>query len=77
MVVLKNIKRQHGILSADYYPEGDEESGSISISEQDQSEVDCTMSPNDRGTYRRFAILGLTKLIGVEDLPEKKTVMWY
>lgn len=78
MVILRNIRRHDGILSANYFPENRADGGCISIREEDGEELEYIQAPTDgTGKFHGPAVYGLKQLIGKEELPEKKTIMWY
>lgn len=78
MVTLRNIKRHEGILSADYFPEDRTDSGHIAIREKDGEEMEYIQAPTDStGKFHGPVVHGLKQLIGIEELPEKKTIIWY
>lgn len=79
MLKLKNIKRNNGVISADYLPEGSKDSGMISIEEKSGDILESVSSSMDSTfpIYLNHAIDALKKLRNKEELPEEKTVMWY
>ena len=75
MVVLKNIRKTESRISADYYPEGKEPRGFMSIRLSDgeiieHKDADSFMAPAN-------VLLELERLAKVENPPEEKTVLWY
>lgn len=79
MLKLKNIKSSNGIIYADYEPENSGITGKISIRISDKEVISSVVSEYDKEfpIYLQHAILALKKLVGIEELPEEKLVMWY
>lgn len=83
MVVLKKIKKVGEIISCNYYPEGTDTCGYISINARTGDVVEEVHS-NFPGAivfpeqaYANFAIKRLRELREQTPLPETSTVMWY
>ena len=79
MLKLKNLKKNNGIISAEYDPENSGELGSISIDVQDGSLVESKVSKMDSSfpIYLNHAVEALRKLKDEKELPEEKLIMWY
>lgn len=79
MLRLKNLKKNNGIISAEYDPENSGELGSISIDVQDGSLVESSASKMDSSfpIYLNHAVEALRKLKDEKELPEEKLIMWY
>lgn len=79
MLKLKNLKKNNGIISAEYDPENSGELGSISIDVQDGSLVESKASKMDSSfpIYLNHAVEALRKLKDEKELPEEKLIMWY
>lgn len=79
MLKLKNIRKNNGIISAEYDPENSGEIGNISI-ESESGEVVETNASNMDGSfpiYLNHAIKALRKLGKEKELPKEKMIMWY
>ena len=78
MLVLRNIKREGNIISADYYPEGEPEFGHIEI---DSVSGEIVLLRRAKGyeysTDGTHARKELMRLANLEELPEERTVLWY
>lgn len=79
MLRLKNIKRSNGIISSDYFPEGNDIGGTVSICVADGKVVEEQLSNMDVDfpLYFHHAVEGLRALMNKEDIPEEKIIMWY
>jgi len=78
MLVLRNIKKDGNIISADYYPENEPEFGHIKIDFTSGEIVFLQKAP--RYTYfgdARHAWYELMRLAKLEEPPKEKTVLWY
>ena len=78
MLKLKNLKKNNGIISAEYDPENSGEIGSISIDVRDGKLVESNTSKLDSSfpIYLNHAVEALRKLKDEKELPEEKLVMW-
>lgn len=78
MLKLKGIKRNNGIISAEYEPECSGSVGVVAISVTTGETIEQTPSKDDNfGIYLNHALDALKKLKGVHELPSEKLVMWY
>ena len=80
MLRLSNIKREHGIISANYEPEASGEFGfvAVNISTGDVVEEKRTSLDGCLGMYLGHAAQSLRRdLKYKEQLPETYLVMWY
>ena len=79
MLKLKNIKVNHGIISAEYDPENSGILGSVSIDVASGEIVQSKISEYDKDfpVYLDHAAACLEKLALQDSIPEEKTVMWY
>ncbi len=79
MLKLKNIKRNNGIISAEYDPENTGEVGRIEIDIKSMSVVKSNASKQDEvyPIYLNHAINGLKKLAEEKELPKEKLIMWH
>ena len=79
MLKLKNLKKNNGIISAEYDPENSGELGSISIDIEKETVVDFNISKLDGAfpIYANHAVDALMKIMHNEELPTEKLVMWY
>lgn len=79
MLKLKNIKKNNGIISADYDPENSGDLGSVSIDVKSREVKTKNISKSDVlfPIYLNHAIDALRKLIDEEEIPEEKLIMWY
>ena len=78
MLKLKNIKRNNGILSAEYAPESSDDIGTVSLNRKGEI-VEVVLAKQDEGfpMYLHHAVQALKKLVDVEEIPTEKTIMWY
>ena len=79
MLKLKNIRRNNGIIAANYDPENTGELGFVSLDFQTGEVIESRASKYDEDmpVYLRHSISALKKLTEEEILPEEKMVMWY
>lgn len=79
MVRLVNIKKNNNLLSANYIPENSSELGFISIDVLTGEMVSFEYTEHDRvlPLYFSHAETALKKLVGADNIPESKLVMWY
>lgn len=79
MLKLKNIKRNNGLITANYDPESTGELGFISLDLKTGDVVESKASKYDEDmpTHLQHGISALKKLIKEDTLPEEKLVMWY
>lgn len=82
MVILRNIVLGDNRITADYFPEGGELSGKVSVS-TDTAEASCTLADGYEKIYHTMAISGLKKILERREsdpdfrIPNEWTVMWY
>lgn len=79
MLKLKNIKRNKGLITANYDPENTGDLGFISLDEKTGEVVESKASKYDEDlpTHLNHGITALRKLIKTEELPNEQLVMWY
>ena len=79
MLHLKNIKRSHNCISANYQPEDSNELGHIRISLIDGEVLESTPTTLDEplNVYMSHAIMALVKCKDMVELPTERTIMWY
>lgn len=79
MLKLRNIKKNNGIISAEYDPECSGDTGKISIDVKSGRELehDIAAMDIDFPIYYNHAIEALRKIKDDTDIPEEKLVMWY
>lgn len=79
MVRLKNIRKAEGYISASYTPEDTSEEGYIKIRLSDGEVVERRLTSEDGVTRAYFyhARNGLQKMMEEDEIPEKRTIMWY
>lgn len=79
MLKLKNIKRNNGIISAEYDPENSGIFGTVSIDAKSGEVIESNASEYDKDfpVYLNHAISGLEKLAAQENIPEEKLIMWH
>lgn len=79
MLKLKNIKRNNGIISAEYDPENSGKVGAVSIDVENGKVVESVVSSYDADfpIYLNHAIESLKKLKDDPKLPQEKLVMWH
>lgn len=75
MVALKNIRKTESEISADYYPEGIESRGFMSIRLSD-GEI---LKHEDAGSFMAppHVLYELERLAKLEEPPKETTVSWY
>lgn len=78
MLKLINLKKNNGIISAEYDPENSGEIGSVSIDMEREEVIDFNTSKMDGSfpIYLNHAIDALIKLKDEKDLPTEKLIMW-
>lgn len=79
MLKLKNIKKNNGVISAEYDPENSGELGNISVDVEQERVVDFNVSKLDDTfpIYANHAVDALIKMKDDKELPKEKLVMWY
>lgn len=79
MLKLKNLKKNNGIISAEYDPENSGELGSISVDVESGELIELKASKMDDSfpVYLNHAVDALKKLRNEDELPEEKLIMWY
>ena len=79
MLKLRNLKKNNGIISAEYDPENSGELGSISVDVESGKLVESKPSKMDDSfpVYLNHAVDALKKLRNEDKLPEEKLIMWY
>jgi len=79
MIKLKNIKRTENIISCDYYPEGSNLRGYVSVNVENGGYVSLCYSEYEHGkkTYAGKTRNKLLELAEKKDLPEEYVSMWY
>ena len=79
MLKLKNIKRNNGIISAEYDPENSGNLGNISIDTKSGKVIESKLSKFDNHLpmYLHHASNALKKIMNEEEPPREKIVMWY
>lgn len=79
MLKLKNIKKNNGIISAEYDPEDSGKIGSISIDIESGKTIESNVSEldNEFPIYLNHAIDALLEMKDKEEMPEERLVMWY
>ena len=79
MLKLKNIKRNNGIISAEYDPENSGDLGNISIDTKSGKVIESKLSKFDNPLpmYLHHAPNALKKIMNEEEPPREKIVMWY
>ena len=76
MLILKNIKKINGCISADYYPEGAEPHGSMKIN-IDTLEIEEHIRPPKSFMAPAHAERELIRLSKLDNLPKEKIVLWF
>ena len=78
MLKLINLKKNNGIISAEYDPENSGEIGSVSVDVKSEEVVESTLSKMDKTfpIYMNHAIDALIKMKDEKDLPTEKLIMW-
>ena len=74
MVILKNIKKADGNISAEQYPEGKEPKGFMSMRIDNQSIIEHEKSSTFAAIHVRSELKRLAKM---DNPPKEKTVLWY
>ena len=79
MLKLKNIKKNNGIISAEYDPENSGDLGNISIDTKSGEVMESKLSKLDKPLpmYLHHAANALKKIMNEEEPPKEKLVMWY
>ena len=79
MLKLKNIKKNNGIISAEYEPENSGELGSVSVEVENGKIIESKASKLDNPLpiYLNHAVNALKEMMNKEELPQEKLVMWY
>lgn len=80
MLILRNITSNDNIISADYFPEGKEGNGFLSIDKQSKEVIEKKLSSfetDDKPNYFAMARQYLRQIINEIDIPIEKTIMWY
>lgn len=79
MLKLLNIKRDNGIISAEYDPENSGMCGGVSIDVESGKVIESRISKRDGQLkmYLNHAVGALKKLRDKDELPNEKIVMWY
>ena len=79
MLKLKNIKKGHGVISADYDPECSGDIGKITMDVKTGEVIQMSMSNVDIRIpiYLNHAIDALDKIKDKEEIAKEKLVMWY
>lgn len=79
MLKLKNIKKNNGIISAEYDPEDSGKIGSITVDIESEKMIESNASEldNEFPIYLNHAITALLEMKDDEEIPEEKLVMWY
>lgn len=79
MVKLKNIRKAEGYISASYTPEDTSEEGYIKIRLSDGEVVEQRLTSEDGVTwfYFRHVRKALWEMMEEDEIPEKRTIMWY
>ena len=79
MLKLKNIKKNNGIISAEYEPEASGELGKIAIDIKTGEVIESVETKHDEvlPIYLHHAIYGLKELISQKELPNEQLIMWY
>ena len=77
MLRLKNIKIGKKTAEADYYPEGQEQSGHISVDLSTNEIISCDEIPGYGASYRGHARQHLVKMAKEKSHQEECVVMWY
>ena len=78
MLKLRNIRKNNGIISAEYDPENSGELGSVSVDVEREEVKEFTLSKldGDFPIYMNHAIYALVKLKDNEEIPKEKLIMW-
>lgn len=78
MLKLRNIKKNNGIISAEYEPENSGELGSVSVDIEREEVQEFTLSKldGDFPIYMNHAIEALIKMKDDKEFPKEKMVMW-
>lgn len=81
MINLINIKRENGVLSADYYYSDENDLGSLSINEKNGELIDFRYNNFDKefdGSYLFHKVVRFIKQgVGSDKTPDKCTMIWY
>lgn len=79
MLKLKNVKRNNGIISAEYDPENSGDIGNVSIDAESLKVLESNPSKLDDvfPIYLNHAIDSLKKIANEPVLPKEKLVMWH
>jgi len=79
MLKLRNLKKNNGIITAEYDPENSGDLGSISINMENGQIIETVCAKVDEvfPIYLNHAIDALKKLTKERELPKEKTIMWY
>lgn len=79
MVKIKDINRVGGFIEAKYTPEDSHEEGYVKIRVSDGEVISKKITSLDGtiGFYFTHVRNALVELIGEEDLPKERVVMWY
>ena len=78
MLKLRNIKKNNGIISAEYDPENSGELGNVSVDVEKEEVVESNLSKLDGvfPIYMNHAIDALIKMKDNKELPKEKMIMW-
>ena len=74
MVILKNIKKTNDSISADYYPEGKEPKGFITIQNPDGTVIEHKNASMFAAPHVKRELKRMTKM---DNPPKEKTLIWY
>lgn len=78
MVILKKIKRNNGMIEADYYPEGGSSQGHLSVDITSGELLEHKVAPGHEYSSAVYhAQRDLLRICRLNVLPVERTVVWY